>query len=922
MIRKCILFLIYISVFPFLITGVSAHQHYEDEYISGSERGVEADVAPLENVAGDISQFFSVSSMEGQKQAVTDVVGTQVKQLELSTLNHYQGRLSSIQKLRLYMDKEEIPSAIQGYVATQLRDNGAYSEVKLFPTDVGEDEVGVYADITIKGEYLSHAYKFNFKQAFLLKGFVIYGKIFTTNLFKDATFLKGELPIDGFEMIDNVIKTDKTFQVSDSLEIVGPKGQAYFLNQLVLASNYSEQQGVKRVIISYYDLMKRMWCELEPSVSSYQLEQGQKRQILTIDMPFVQTNHLKLKCEFYDKWHKGIITEINGIGRQATSVETIAANLDHVDTIYPDSSQITFHWLKNEQVPLEDYSIQIFSSSDEGTISKEGAVRHAAEDKIVQVVYSVEDSQGNRALTNPIEILVPAKEEGISHAELSQDGNLFLKNPATGWVAYVEGFECSIHEQYGHTVHNPNARNVGLCLQIDDAEDAKEYWRQIDQLQAAGLPVSILYIRQPWSWFEPTEGQYAWKDAASACYELIKGARERKIQLAFRVLTCSASCGQQATPQFVFEAGAGYKYVDVDAYCGKTNEPYLDHPVFLQKFRQFIQAFAQEFDNEETAFVDAHGHGEWGEMNNAMYISWLSNMNQVVLQLQTIYEDHFHHVLLGGQVLSLKGTETIQNSFNRSTSNFVMRRDAFGSDKYLGPHKEVIRQIRNQGIPLFAENCYHHFQSRDFRWSTVVDFPERGGLNEYGGDDPFYTMNAMMKKVVDDAIELQANTLDLRSLEDCKLFLMYGKSYLDEFSKNGGYRIKLNECSFTNQVADKRQIDINTQWINKGYGIIPNKNKRWNNKVKLSFALLDAQGSVVQQEVISTDQLNVGEFERGHQNSYAYQFPVQNSITAGHYQLAVALVNERQQFTPFIQLDNAGDYTDSGWLVLGDIQIR
>ncbi|WP_208604253.1 hypothetical protein [Streptococcus cuniculi] len=34
-----------------------------------------------------------------------------------------------------------------------------------------------------------------------------------------------------------------------------------------------------------------------------------------------------------------------------------------------------------------------------------------------------------------------------------------------------------------------------------------------------------------------------------------KGARERKIQLAFRVL-CSASCGQQATPQLVFEAEA------------------------------------------------------------------------------------------------------------------------------------------------------------------------------------------------------------------------------------------------------------------------------------------------------------------------------------------------------------------------------
>lgn len=171
MVRKCILFLIYISIFPFLITGVNAHEHEVYEHMSGIER----DVDLSENVAGDISQFFSVSTIEGQEQAISYIVGTRVKQLELSTLNHYRGRLSSIQKLRLYMEKEETPSAIQGYVATQLRDNGVYSEIKLYPTDVGEDDLGAYVDITIRGEYLSHAYKFNFKQAFLVKGLVIYG---------------------------------------------------------------------------------------------------------------------------------------------------------------------------------------------------------------------------------------------------------------------------------------------------------------------------------------------------------------------------------------------------------------------------------------------------------------------------------------------------------------------------------------------------------------------------------------------------------------------------------------------------------------------------------------------------------------------------------------------------------------------------
>ncbi|WP_394405198.1 hypothetical protein [Streptococcus sp. 20-1249] len=507
------------------------------------------------------------------------------------------------------------------------------------------------------------------------------------------------------------------------------------------------------------------------------------------------------------------------------------------------------------------------------------------------------------------------------YAKLMSDRRSFLRNPATGWVAYVEGFESSVYNLYGTTVHNPNARNKGLSLQIDTASDAQEYWRQMDQLVDAGMPLNILYIRQPWSWFEPTEGHYAWDNPDSALSGLIEGARRRNIQLAFRVLTNSASGGRQATPQFVFDSGARWTNVDAGAYIGRTNEPYLDDPIFIEKFERFIQAFANQFDNEDTAFIDGHGHGEWGEMNNQMYTSTFADMNKVVARLQSIYENSFHHVLLGGQLMSLKGQRTIQKSFDIDGANFVMRRDAFGSDLYLNPHKQVIRDLRSKGIPLFAENCYHHFQSRDFRWSTAIDLPTGGGPREYGGDDPFYTMHAMMKKVVDDAVDLRANTLDLRTLEDCKLFTYYGKDLLDKFTSEGGYRISLHELSYALHSENERNIAIDSEWENLGEGIVPNKNKRWGNKIKIAFALLNQDGSVAYKDILSTDELNVGDFERDQIIKHSHTMKLGLDIENGQYKLAVALVNEKKNFQPYIRLANFNEQTTDEWFILGDVQL-
>ncbi|MET3558386.1 hypothetical protein ABID29_001509 [Streptococcus rupicaprae] len=905
----------YFIIVLLIFVNVPCVKAYRNQII-----GIDQSTLPKENTAGLINNRLSLQVNDGYQAdelLASNLASIEVSKLHLSTLNHYIGGLASVSKIRLYITDGKISSEPKVSISVDSRQDVTYYAVDC---QINEDEHGAYYEISISGNYLSHAYQVEFLEKINLKSIEVFGKVFNENIFQDAIIKQDGKLIDAYSMLDQTIKTDITLPTHTELEIIAPKGRGYLISQLIFASNFSSDQGARSIQLSYRDLNTREWVNLESADAIYTEEQDQRRQLWTVELPDIYTNHIKVNIVFNDKWGKGILTELNAIGVQRIDAISLADIIDHVDKVSPSTTVLSLNWLRDYGLSLEDYSVKLKTTSDASVISLDQHVYHSTVDQTVSVVYEISDASGTQVESPMIQVQVPREDTSKTYVDLVSDRTSFIKNPATGWVAYVEGFESSVYNLYGKTVHNPNARNKGLSLQIDTAVEAKEYWRQIDELTQEGMPISILYIRQPWSWFEPLEGQYAWKDSDSALYGLVEGARQRGIQLAFRVLTNSASGGRQATPQFVFDAGARSKYVDAGAYIGKTNEPYLDDSIFVEKFDSFIKAFADEYDNEGTAFIDAHGHGEWGEMNNGMYISFLSNMNRTVAVLQNIYEKHFGNVLLGGQLMSLKGQDTIQESFNPNGANFVMRRDAFGSSVYLDPHRKVIQYLRGEGIPLFAENCYHHFQSRDFRWSVAIDLPEGGGRNEYSGDDPFYTMRAMMKKVVDDAIDLRANTLDLRTLEDCKLFTYYGKSLLDYFNREGGYRISLQDLSFT-PYEENQPVIIESTWTNYGEGIVPNKNKRWGNKIKITFALIDENDEVIYKDIVGTDEINIGDFEKGHMYKNIHLLDIDSAVKKGQYRLAVALTNEKMDYLPYIKLANRDKETPNGWLVLGDINI-
>ncbi|MDQ8736429.1 hypothetical protein [Paenibacillus sp. LHD-38] len=200
----------------------------------------------------------------------------------------------------------------------------------------------------------------------------------------------------------------------------------------------------------------------------------------------------------------------------------------------------------------------------------------------------------------------------------------FLRHPPKGWALYLE--------EYGSSFPN-----------------AVTYWNQQDPNMGKA---SILYIRVPWSRMEPTEGHYAWNEDAN--FKLLtQMAKDRGLKLAFRVFEDSQDVHMQATPQFVFEAGA-QGYVPQSNAGFKT--PYLTDPVCKQKFENSVNSFAPKFDDPLPVFIDAQGLGWWGEMGPAQ-LGYMNarKKNDTFQWIVNLYSSKFKKVLLGGHMATFSG---------------------------------------------------------------------------------------------------------------------------------------------------------------------------------------------------------------------------------------------------------------------------
>ena len=129
--------------------------------------------------------------------------------------------------------------------------------------------------------------------------------------------------------------------------------------------------------------------------------------------------------------------------------------------------------------------------------------------------------------------------------------------------------------------------------------------------------LSVVYLRVPWGFLEPKEGEFNWSLLDTPAQRWIaKGKR-----IALRITT-SENWMRYATPEWVKAAGAKgvtYQFGQGPKADGAQWDPDFLDPIYLQKLENFLAVMARRYDgNPNVAFIDIGTFGLWGEAHTLM----------------------------------------------------------------------------------------------------------------------------------------------------------------------------------------------------------------------------------------------------------------------------------------------------------------
>ena len=455
------------------------------------------------------------------------------------------------------------------------------------------------------------------------------------------------------------------------------------------------------------------------------------------------------------------------------------------------------------------------------------------------------------------------------------------KNPAMGWAIYLDQDGSSLLDD-------------GLGRLVDPAA----FW----EAMAPALPhASQLYIRLPWSEFEPEQGQYAW-ECNPRFQAILDGARAHGLRLAFRWYTDGRDCHRQATPEYVRRAGAAGDTLPADSRGPLDGRwwwtPWSDDPVLHRCLATFVQAFAARFDDVETTdFVD-HGLGRWGEMHSFVFADmgrYPLAAPRVLRAMAELHRHSFHQVIRNHNFIGWGCERAVEEEVLFGLGHCI-RRDGLGSPRWFSRGERELLASYWPRVPVFGENCYWHWD----------DNP--GWIQSEG----FASRRACLEQVFSDAASVHANTLDLRTMHDIGVWLTDAPDLIDRFRREAGYGLLPTVIDLPDAVpAAGHPFTIRHLWRNLGWGILPNQ--AWGGRVAAAFALLDAHDrpAAVFHSTADPGAWTAGAPSQQHDTVTMPVLPV------GTYRWAVALVDRFRDDRPWIALAAEEASPCPAWLPIG-----
>lgn len=365
-----------------------------------------------------------------------------------------------------------------------------------------------------------------------------------------------------------------------------------------------------------------------------------------------------------------------------------------------------------------------------------------------------------------------------------------LVNPGMGWTLH---FYSNFIENYGSKLAPSDT--------LDD-------W--------PGL--STIYLRVPWSYLEPREGEFNWS--------LLDTPAQRWIPMGKRIalrITCSESWLRYATPRWVRDAGARgveFEFGQGPKPGGPLWDPdYLD-PVFLAKLDNFLVALARRYDgNPNVAFIDIGSFGMWGEGHTG-FSSRLDETQTlaVVKRHIDLHRKHFTKTML------------------------------CISDDVAGPGKPGRRfpemdYALAQGVTLRDDSIlvqppprswYHADMAQEFwpRLPVILEHEHFGSSKQ---------RKAWSGELLERAVEeYHASYLSIHWWP--RELLAENRETVARINRRLGYRLQLHEISLPAEVALGEPFEVPTAWANTG--VAPcYAGGFW------ALTLKDAQGGIISVQV-------------------------------------------------------------------------
>ncbi len=346
-----------------------------------------------------------------------------------------------------------------------------------------------------------------------------------------------------------------------------------------------------------------------------------------------------------------------------------------------------------------------------------------------------------------------------------QDTGEALVNPGMGWTLH---FYSNIPSNYGSKLAPADT--------LDDFP---------------GL--STVYLRVPWAFLEPEEGQFNWALFDTPAQRWIAQGK----QVAFR-LTCSENWTAYATPEWVRKAGAKgcfYRFGHGPDPNATTWDPDFGGPIFLAKLEAFLKAMAARYDgNPRVAFMDIGTYGMWGEGHTHMSSQVPEDRElTIVKQHIDLHVSLFPHTLL------------------------CISDDVVGHDKP-GTHFPETDYALSKGVTLRDDSIlvqppprsWYHNELAKLYWPTlpvILEHEHYGSSRQRGawGD------GSLLLKAVEDyhASYMSIHWWPYEELSD-------NRDLIDRINRRLGYRLQLREMAWPAHAVIGEFFTVRSHWANVG----------------------------------------------------------------------------------------------------------